>query len=126
MKVQDERGMALPIVIAVSAILFILVTLFLSQAVRGKHTERLHGERMRVQYAAESGIAWMQKRIRHQPDRLDADLIRVGDVKVHTRILRKDSSKIHIVSTAFGRFGVKQTIQVELDPKTLAVTRWVR
>ncbi|SEN06545.1 hypothetical protein [Lihuaxuella thermophila] len=123
---QDERGIALPMVMAVSVILFILITLFVSQTVRGMHTGRLYGERMRVQYAAESGIAWMQHKLRYQPDHRDTGLVRVDDVKVHARVLGKDSSEIYIESTAYGRFGVKQTIRVWLDPETLAVTRWVR
>lgn len=123
---EDEQGMALPIVIAVSTILSILLTLLVSQAVRHQQTENLFWERMRAQYAAESGIADMQYRLEHGQDRMDTMVIRLDDIEVQTQILNKDADKIHLQSTASSRYGVKQTIQVYLAPKTLEVIRWFR
>ncbi|MBA4493273.1 hypothetical protein ACFO25_06635 [Paenactinomyces guangxiensis] len=123
---RDERGMALPVVVAVLTILFILVSFLVSQSVYSRQAQNLYWERMRAQYAAESGIALIQQRLEREPNRIKSDVFQINGLKVTTEILKPENSYIQVRATASGRFGVKQTIQAEIDPHTLAVIRWIR
>jgi hypothetical protein len=58
---NDEQGFALPMVMAVSVLLFLVGTLLIYQVKASRLSEQLYGEQLRGQYAAEGGIAMMQQ-----------------------------------------------------------------
>ncbi|TCS94703.1 hypothetical protein [Hazenella coriacea] len=126
MHLRDEEGMVLPIVSAVSIIIFILVSLLIAESIRSRQTENLYWEKLRVQYAAESGIALMQQRLSKSQDRSSEVEYQVDGLKVHVKVKARDSDQIHLQATAFGSLGVKQTVQVYLSPRTLAIQKWFR
>jgi type II secretory pathway pseudopilin PulG len=125
MKRVTERGFALPIVVAVLMILVFMSFFLLSQLVRHRQTTQLTSELLTAQYAAESGIAFMQQRLQQQPELQQDHLYHWGDYYVTTRLTAR-GEYIELESRAVGKRGVRQTIRVKLDPKTLAIREWLK
>jgi hypothetical protein len=105
MRQTDERGFALPAVIAVTTILFTLVTFVVALAVRSHEAGRLYEERMRVKYAAETGIAKMQQEWALGQRKQDT-LLDVGGVTVYVQVEEKPDDALHVVATGYGEKGV--------------------
>ncbi len=121
----DERGAALPLVLAVTLLVFLLIAAGALHAVNHRRHQLLDWEMLRAQYAAEAGIAVVQARLREDPDWTGAMSMTWDVIRVRTVVEGRTSDGIRLRSV--GRTsGVKQTIRVALDPETLAVKRWER
>jgi hypothetical protein len=120
-----EQGFALPLVMAVSVILFLAGTLLIHQVQSSRLAEQLYGEQLRVQYAAEGGIAMMQQQL-HDTASPSTIQLQIDGIKVRTEVITKDANYIHVRSTAKARWGVQQTIQVQLAVQDLAIVHWFR
>lgn len=122
---QDDRGVALPLVLAVSLMVFMLIATGWIHFVNNRQNHRLEWEALRAQYAAESGIAMVQQRLRERPGWRGAMTMTWDGVEVRTVVEGHGPDGIRLRSV--GRVsGVKQTIRVEMDPATLKVRRWER
>jgi Tfp pilus assembly protein PilX len=121
----DERGAALPLVLAVTLLVFLLIAAGALHAVNHRRHQLLDWEMLRAQYAAEAGIAVVQARLREDPEWTGAMTMTWDGIRVRTVVEGRTSDGIRLRSV--GRTsGVKQTIRVALDPETLAVKRWER
>jgi Tfp pilus assembly protein PilX len=121
----DERGAALPLVLAVTLLVFLLIAAGALHAVNHRRHQLLDWEMLRAQYAAEAGIAVVQARLREDPEWTGAMSMTWDGIRVRTVVEGRTSDGILLRSV--GRTsGVKQTIRVALDPETLAVKRWER
>lgn len=120
---RDERGMALPLVLGVTVLVFILVTAVLSQSLQARHSHVTDWRMIRAQYAAESGIAAMQVESCEEGGSTVMTM-QLNGMEVHTRS-RSEGGEAVITSTAEGQ-GVRQTVQVRVDPETCRVTQWER
>ncbi|MGB0089828.1 hypothetical protein SAMN04488025_10258 [Planifilum fulgidum] len=121
----DERGAALPLVLAVTLLVFLLIAAGALHAVNHRRHQLLDWEMLRAQYAAEAGIAVVQARLREDPEWTGAMSMTWDGIRVRTVVEGRTSDGIRLRSV--GRTpGVKQTIRVALDPETLAVKRWER
>ncbi|MDR6224937.1 hypothetical protein [Desmospora profundinema] len=119
----DERGIALPLVLGVMVLVFLLVTATLSQSLQARHSTVTDWQMLRAQYAAESGIARMQEKICQQ-EQFGTITTQLNGMEVVTQSVIRGGEGV-IISTAEGQ-GVKQTIRVWLDRKTCTVIRWER
>lgn len=120
MNKAQERGFALPIVVAVMMILVFVSFFLLSQLVRHRQTTHLINETITAQYVAESGIALMQQRLKRYPE-LDQDFFyQWKQFYVRIKLMKRDQM-IELESQAVGKNGVRQTVRVKLDPHTLAI-----
>ncbi|AUS09407.1 hypothetical protein C1X05_11665 [Laceyella sacchari] len=124
MRQTDERGMALPAVTAVTTLLFTFAALVATMAVRADKAATLYEERMRVKYATETGIAKVQQE-RSLGKRQPETLLNVGGVMVVVQTEEKEDGTLRVVATGHGERGVRQTIAVLLDQKTLAIIKWI-
>jgi type II secretory pathway component PulK len=122
---NHEQGFALPMVMAVSVLLFLVGTLLIYQIKASRLSEQLYGEQLRGQYAAEGGIAMMQQQL-HESASPAVIQLQIDGIEVKTEVITKDTSYIHVRSTAKARWGVQQTIQVQLAVKDLAIVHWFR
>ncbi|SFJ07127.1 hypothetical protein [Thermoflavimicrobium dichotomicum] len=124
---ETERGIALPTVLAISFLLFVLFTAMIGQIVRSQQAHRLYVEAVRAQYAAESGIAWRQLRLSKKNNDIHMEEREIDRIRVLTQVKRVNQlNQWQISATAFARYGVSQTITVYLDENTLEILRWVR
>ncbi|PTM59349.1 hypothetical protein [Desmospora activa] len=123
MRIRDERGMALPLVLGVTVLVFLLVTAVLSQSMQARHSHVTDWRIIRAQYAAESGIALMQAQACEE-ESFSAITTQENGMAVTTQSQR-ESGEIVITSVAEGQ-GVKQTVRVRLDMETCQVVRWER
>ncbi|MEW9033602.1 MAG: hypothetical protein AB2404_12910 [Planifilum fimeticola] len=122
---MDERGAALPLVLAVTLLVFLLIAAGALHAVNHRRHQFLDWEMLRAQYAAEAGIAVVQERLMEDPEWTGAMTMTWDGIRVRTVVEERASDGIRLRSV--GRTSVvKQTIRVELDPETLAVKRWER
>lgn len=122
---RRENGFALPIVVFILMIVVFLCFFLISQLVRHKQSTLLYSETLEAQYAAESGIAFMQQQLKHNPNN-DQDLFfQWSDFFVSTKVVDRQPL-IEIEAKSIGRYGVRQTIRVKVDPKTLAVCEWLK
>lgn len=122
----DERGMALPLVTAISLIVFLFLFTSLAHTVYSGESTALEWEMMRAQYAAESGIARIQERLRERSGWRGTLQTKVNGAKVITAIEGEDRRGIRVVSIGMMDRGVKQTIRVVLDPITYEMKEWAR
>lgn len=122
---RNEKGFTLPIVVFVLMIAVFLCFFLISQSVRYKQTALLYSEMLEAQYAAESGIAYMQQQLKKNPTD-DRDIFfQRAHFFVSTKVMDRKGI-IEIESTSIGRYGVRQTLRVKVDPKTLAVLEWMK
>jgi Tfp pilus assembly protein PilX len=121
--VRDERGFALPLVLGVMILVFLLVTALLSQSLQARHSTMTDWQMLRAQYAAESGVARMQETLCQQ-ERLQPLTTRMNGMEVNTNGVVRNGVAV-ISSTASGR-GVKQSVRVWVDQRTCTVIRWER
>lgn len=122
---KDERGAALPLVLAVTMMIFLLIAAGALHTVNNRRHQFLEWEMLRAQYAAESGIAVVQERLRKRPDWRGTMTMTWDGITVRTVVEDRESGGIRLRSVG-RRSGVKQTIRVILDPETLEVKRWER
>lgn len=122
---MDERGAALPLVLAVTLVAFLLIAAGALHAVNHRRHQFLEWEMLRAQYAAESGIAVVQARLREEPEWTGTMTMTWDGIRVRTVVEGRTPDGIRLRSVGRNS-GVKQTIRVELDPETLAVKRWER
>ncbi|QKG84845.1 hypothetical protein GXN76_10440 [Kroppenstedtia pulmonis] len=122
---KDQRGLVLPMVLAVMILVFMLVTAAVSQAVSHRQAASGEWEMIQAQYAAESGIARMQQKLRSDPGWSGTLVTRINGMKASTTIVKKRSRMIQIRSVAKGK-RVRQTVTVELDSQTLQIEKWTR
>jgi Tfp pilus assembly protein PilX len=124
---KNEQGMILPIVLAVSILLFILFTSFLSQMARSHQVKKLYIESSRAQYAAESGIAWRQAQLARNSQDLKVAYTKTDDIRVKTEVTYLENvHSFQVKATAFARYGVNQTVIALLEPDTLEILRVMR
>lgn len=122
---KDERGAALPLVLAVSTMIFLLIAAGALHTVNNRRHQSLEWEMLRAQYAAESGIAVVQERLRKRPGWRGAMTMTWDGITVRTVVEGQGSDGLRLRSVG-RKSSVKQTIRVILDPETLAVKRWER
>lgn len=122
---KRERGFALPIVVAIFMLLVVTSFFLLSALVRHHQINRLQSETLQAQYAAESGIALMQQRLKKYPTQQQPLYYQWDDYYVTTKLVKSDT-QIEIQSQALGKRGIRQTIFVKLDPTTLAIREWLK
>lgn len=122
---KDERGAALPLVLAVAALVFLLVAAGALHTVNHRYHQRLEWEMIRAQYAAESGIAVVQERLKEHPEWTGTMTMTWDGIRVRTVVEDRGSEGIRLRSVGRNS-AVKQTIRVVLDPETLEVKRWER
>ena len=120
---RDERGIALPIVIALSTIMFLIATVTISHSLRSRQVGNLHWEMIQANYAAESGIAQTQAKLKSGSRHLSVLTMRINQFIVRIEIQK---SPLQVTATAFGRFGVKHTNTAQLSPTTYKVVRWIK
>lgn len=121
--VRDERGIALPFVLAVTVLAFLLTTAALSGYSRSLQSAEMEEKRMQAQYAAESGVARMQQKRCEDSGWQRPLSTRMNGVQTETRVEERGGGKVRIRSVARGE-EVKQTVTVEMDPKTCKVIHW--
>ncbi|MFC4076621.1 hypothetical protein [Salinithrix halophila] len=122
---NDQRGIALPFVLAVSVLLFILLTAALSQLFRSGHTVSAEWKTLRAQYAAESGLARIQNHLCTSRKNITPITTRINGIQAKTQVEGRARNAIRLVSVARGR-GIKQTIRVEVDRETCQIREWSR
>lgn len=122
---KGERGAALPIVLAVTAMVFLLIAAGALHTVNHRRHQFLEWEMLRAQYAAESGIAMAQQRLRERPDWNGTVTMTWDGITVRTVVEERKSDRIRLRSVGRNA-GVRQTIRVTLDPDSLEVRRWER
>lgn len=120
---RDERGVALPIVIALSTIMFLITTVTISQSLRSRQAENLHWEMIQASYAAEGGIAQVQAKLHAGSVNLSTLTLKVNRFVVQAQIQKVP---LQITCTAYGRFGVKQRITAQLSSASYHVIRWIK
>lgn len=120
-----ENGFALPMVVFVLMIAVFICFFLVSQFVRHRQSAMLTAEMLHAQYAAESGIALMQHQLRQNPNNNQPISFQQRSLFVFTKVVHHGPS-IEIVSKSVGRYGVRQTIRVTIDPKTLAIREWIK
>ncbi|MFD1426790.1 Tfp pilus assembly protein PilX [Kroppenstedtia sanguinis] len=121
--IQDERGIALPFVLAVTVLAFLLTTAALTSYTYSFKGIQMEMKRVRAQYAAESGIARMQQKVCDDPAWNQSLSTPMNGMKTETRIEGTGGNRVRIHSVAKGK-KVRQTIRVEVEPKTCEVLRW--
>ncbi|SDW08991.1 hypothetical protein SAMN05444487_101274 [Marininema mesophilum] len=123
--VRNERGLALPMVLAVTILLFLILTAVLTQLVREGHARTAEWKMIRAQYAAESGIARMQSRlcVVKRPKKLLTT--QMNGLRTETKIDRYEKNAVHVISIAHGK-GVKQTIKAKLARDNCTIQKWGR
>lgn len=122
---KDQRGLVLPMVLAVMILVFMLITAAVSQAVSHRQAASGEWEMIQAQYAAESGIARMQQKLRRDPGWSGTLVTRINGMKASTAIIKKQNPLIQIRSVAKGE-RVRQTVTVELDSETFEIKTWTR
>jgi hypothetical protein len=122
---RNERGFALPVVIAALTVLFTLLTFLITGSADTKQAQILYEEQLRSKYASESGIAVIRKQLKMGKAEKKG-FLQVNGIYVETMIMEKEDARIHVQATAYGNHGVVQTTEVELEPHTLAIKRWIR
>lgn len=123
---SDEKGMALPLVTAISIVIFLFLFTTLSHTVYSRESASIEWDMMRAQYAAESGIASLQHRLRVHPDWRGTVQITINNTKVVAKIEGDDHKGIHVTSIGFIDRGIKQSVRVVLDPVTFEIREWSR
>lgn len=132
--ILNERGFALPLVLGITFTVMILLLFWITHSVRYHRMLQLNWERMQTRYAAESGLAtiqatWSQKQNGRKIDQVsqsgNIEALYYNGKRIVFQTKWKDQG-IQVKVTAYGRWNVKQTVEVELDPKTLAIRRWIR
>ncbi|GGA31542.1 hypothetical protein GCM10007416_00070 [Kroppenstedtia guangzhouensis] len=121
--IQDERGIALPFVLAVTLLAFLLMTATLTSYTHSLKGAQMELNRLRAQYAAESGIARMQQKVCTDPAWHHPLSTPMNGMKTATRVEGTGGGIVRIRSVAKGE-GVRQTITVEMDRKSCQVVRW--
>ncbi|MFD1436015.1 hypothetical protein ACFQ5F_14030 [Kroppenstedtia eburnea] len=121
--IQNERGIALPFVLAVTVLAFLLTTAALAGYSHSLQGAQMEQKRVRAQYAAESGIARMQQKVCDDPAWNQSLSTPMNGMKTETRIEGTSGGRVRIHSVAEGE-GVRQTIRVEVDRKSCQVVRW--
>ncbi|OYD07746.1 hypothetical protein [Paludifilum halophilum] len=101
-------------VLAVMILVFLLVTVAVSQSVRTHHAAMGEWEMIRAQYAAESGIARVQQKLHSDPSWSGRLTTRMNGMKATTTIVERHDGNIRLRSVAEGK-RVKQTVRVELE-----------
>ncbi|WP_140413602.1 hypothetical protein [Marininema halotolerans] len=123
---NNEKGLALPIVLAVSILLFFIITAVLTQLVRAGHGSAAEWKMIRAQYAAESGIARMQYQLcGGSRSKNDSLITQMNGFQSQTWSEAHHGNQIQIVSVAKGQ-GVKQTIRVLVAKDTCIIQKWSR
>ncbi|MBA4543941.1 MULTISPECIES: hypothetical protein [Thermoactinomyces] len=122
---RNERGFALPVVIASLTVLFTLLTFLIIGSADTKQAQALYEEQIRCKYASESGIAVLRKQLK-MGSAGKKGLLQINGIYVETWILQQGEKMTRVQATAYGKNGVMQTSEVELDPHTLAIHRWIR
>jgi len=118
-----EQGFVLPIVVFVLVICVFLCFFLISQLVRHHQFGLLYAKVMEAQYAAESGIALMQQRLKKSPQQIEDLYFYQNDCLVTAKVTESEPF-IVIEAVSMGRYGVKQTVRAKVDPKTLAIAEW--
>lgn len=126
MNKDHEKGFALPMVIAILMILIFMSFFLFSGLLRHRQSIGLFQEMMEAQYVAESGIALMQRRLQENPGWTKKMFYHYGHYYVTTQVIQKGDQWIELKSQAIGKQGVRKTIRVKLDPKTLAIRQWLK
>lgn len=121
--IGDERGIALPFVLAVTVLAFLLTTAALSGYSRSLQSVEMEEKRMRAQYAAESGIARMQQKRCENPGWQRSLSTPMNGVQTETRVEERRGGRVRIHSVAKGE-EVQQSVTVEMDSKTCKVLHW--
>lgn len=121
---MNERGFALPAVMAITTLLFTFITLAAASVVRGNEASELYEERMQVKYATEAGIAKIQQAWALGKPSHGVQL-NIDDVMVEVRVEEKEQDRLYITATGHGEKGVHQSISVIVDQKTLAIIGWI-
>ncbi|SMO49327.1 hypothetical protein [Melghirimyces algeriensis] len=120
---RDERGIALPFVLGVTVLAFLLITAALSIFSRSLHGERLDWKLAQAQYAAESGIARMQQKVCTDPSWRRPLSTPMNGIQTHTAVQKIENDTLEIRSIARGD-GVKQTITAEVNLPDCTIVRW--
>jgi hypothetical protein len=118
--------MVLPIVLACSTILTILMTMLISHLSRGWQIEKLHLEALRAQYAAESGIALIQNQLKKNIHEKGKKTFSIQGMRVEGEYFYTKGDVIQIRSTAFAKYDVRQTIEVHVSKETMEILQWIR
>ncbi len=125
-----EGGMVLPVVLLAITFLYTLLMLFISQVAHANQICLLYGEKVISKYAAESGIAVLQQKLRlgewKREHTTREELIQVDNRQVVMEMVKNGKKHIHVKATAWGKHGVIQTAEAYLDPMTLAIRKWIR
>jgi len=131
---RDEQGFALPLVIGVAMTVMILIMFWITHSARHHRITQLYWERMQTRYTAESGLAaaqikWSQSPVASAekfPIPGSEETFHVNGKRVVVHTVARNERAIRVRAIAHGRWDVKQTVEVELDPNTLAIRRWIR
>jgi hypothetical protein len=107
----------------ISMLLFLASTLVIYQVKSSQLSEQYYEEQVRAQYAAEGGIAMMQQQW-HESSSPAVLQCQIDDINVKTEVVTQDAMYIQIRSTANARWGVQQTVQVQLAVEDLSIVRW--
>ncbi len=114
----------MPVVLAVSSMIFILLTIMVSMNIRSRQTERLWWEGVQAGYAAESGMEVMKTRLRERPE-ADSGRFRLGEYLVEVKAERK-TGQLRLRAVATGPSGIRKSAEAELDPASLVIQRRIR
>jgi hypothetical protein len=121
----EERGFILPVVLILVALLSSLF-LFASREWSGwREKDNLRLAMVQASYAAESGVAYMQAKLREQTEDYSSIHDQIGSYQVDVSVWESDSGTLMIQAVASGKDKVQQTETAEVEKKTLKIKRWL-
>jgi hypothetical protein len=99
----------------------LLVTVTISYSLRNQYANNIYWEKTKANYAIESGIAFAQEKLKTDGFIEKEAQQRIEHFRVVVELLNETFTYLKV--TAYGRFGVKQSIMIHLSPLTHEITR---
>lgn len=122
---QDENGFVFPLTVVISSVLCFLMLVVVSQLTRSGHLQRLNWETVRTEYAAESGLVKWLAGAKGKSDRVNGRVMNMNGIQIQIRVSPEaKGNRWNIHATAYGRFGVNQSVSVLVDPQTWRTLAW--
>jgi hypothetical protein len=121
-----QSGFALPMVLAVTMMLFLLLTAAVSSLADNRDDTMWQWEMTQAQYAAETGIACVQSMLaEHRTVQGTLSFIWDG-TKVRVRSQPGPSGYWNVTAVGERRSGIVQTVRAVLEPRRWTIVRWGR
>jgi type II secretory pathway pseudopilin PulG len=122
---NEERGFILPVVMILVALLSSLFLFATKEWSGWREKDNLRLAMVQASYAAESGIAYMQVKLREEPDDYSSIHDQIGSYQVDVSVWELDAGTLMIQAVAKGNDKVQQTETAEVEKSTLKIKRWL-